>query len=203
MISDDSKGLNRVLCLCAAAGLVFAMAASATAGVTTSTQIRSYNVSGSTSKSLVNYMRRNPFRGDTGDAVANIRPYYKLSAPTKMSGGTCRASRVTLNIRFVMTLPKARSESAMTSSTRTAWRNFVSFTRRHEGTHKRIYIQCGNAFVAKAQRLTNKSCGGLSSSIRRLLETEKRACERKQRAFDRRDYNRIFGLSLFRMAKSR
>ncbi|WP_421726439.1 DUF922 domain-containing protein [Bauldia sp.] len=197
------KRLYGAFCTFLATILVVATVVPASAGVRTTTQIRSYNVSGSTAKSLVNYMRRNPFRGDTGDAVANIRPHYRLSVSTKTSGGTCRPRAVNLNIRFVMTLPKARSESSMASTTRNAWRSFVSFTRQHENTHKRIYIQCANTFVSKAQRMTNKSCGGLQASIRRLLEAEKRACKSKHRAFDRRDYNRIFGLSLFRMAKRR
>ena len=61
----------------------------------------------------------------------------------------------------------------MASSTRSAWRSFVAFTKRHENTHRSIYIQCGNNFVAKAQRLTSESCGGLQASIRRLLEAGK------------------------------
>lgn len=183
------------------ATIAFGMSATAMAGVSTSTQYRSYTVSGSTAKSLVSYMKRNPFRGDRGHAVANVRPYYKLSVATRTSGGTCRASTVNLNIRFVMTLPKARSESSMASSTRSAWRSFVSFAKRHENVHRSSYIGCGKSFVAKAQRMTNKSCAGLQAQIRRQLETDKRACERKQTAFDRREYGRVRGLALFRMAR--
>ncbi|MEP2580236.1 MAG: DUF922 domain-containing protein [Roseibium sp.] len=184
-----------------AVALVAGMATTVAAEVRTTTQLRSYSVSGSTSKSLVSYMRSRPLRGDSGSAVANIRPTYRFSAPAKMSGGTCRAPKVTLNINFVMTLPRPRSESAMAPSTRNAWRTFVAFSKRHEEWHKRSYIQCGNAFVAKAQRMTSKSCAGLQVSVRRLLESEKRSCELKQRAFDRREYNRINSLSLFRMAR--
>jgi predicted secreted Zn-dependent protease len=185
-----------------AAFLSVSLGADAFAEVKTSTQTRSYGVGGTTAASLVSYMRSHPFRGDHGDAVANIRPYYGLTTATKQTGGTCRASNVTLSIRFVMTLPYARSPSAMGSSTRSAWSSFVAFTRRHEETHKRIYVQCGNTFVAKAQRLTASNCGALNASIRQLLESEKRACDARQRAFDRADYNRVFGLSLFTMARS-
>lgn len=171
------------------------------ADVRSSTQTRSYSVGGTTAASLVSYMRSNPFHGSRGDAVANIRPNYSLSMVTRQTGGTCRASSVNLNIRFVMTLPQARSASAMGSSTRSAWNSFVAFARQHEQTHRSIYIQCGNAFVAKAERLTASNCGSLQASIRRLLETEKAVCERRQRAFDRADYGRLAGLSLFRMAR--
>ncbi len=183
------------------AGVASSLSVGAMADVRTSTQTRNYSVGGTTATSLVSYMRSNPFHGSRGDAVANIQPNYALSMVTNQKGGTCRASKVTLGIRFLMTLPRARSASAMGSSTRSAWNTFVAFTKKHEETHRGIYIKCGNDFVAKAERLTASSCASLEASIRRLLETEKQVCESKQRAFDRADYGRVAGLSLFRMAK--
>ncbi|MCB1487731.1 MAG: DUF922 domain-containing protein [Bauldia sp.] len=196
-----ARQLGRAARLSISTGLAVSIASAAWAGVKTSTQYRSYYVSGSTARSLVSYMRSHPFRGDRGDAVANVRPDYRLSVATKASGGTCRVSAVTLNINFVMTLPRARNESAMASSTRGAWRSFVSFAKQHESTHRNIYVQCGNSFVAKAQRMTSSNCGALQASVRRALESEKRSCEAKQRAFDRRDYGRVKNLSLFRMGR--
>jgi predicted secreted Zn-dependent protease len=183
------------------AGVAGGLSADALAEVRSSTQTRAYSVGGTTASSLVSYMRSNPFHGSRGDAVANITPTYALSMVTKQSGATCRASKVSLNLRFVMTLPQARSASAMSSSTRSAWNSFVAFARRHEEAHRGIYVQCGNAFVAKAQRLTASNCGALQASIRRLLEADKRACESRNRAFDSREYGRVAGLSLFRMAR--
>jgi predicted secreted Zn-dependent protease len=173
----------------------------ALAEVRSSTQTQSYSVGGTTAASLVSYMRSNPFHGSKGDAVANIRPNYALNIATSQNGGTCRASKVTLNIRFVMTLPRARSASAMGSSTRSAWNSFVAFSRRHEETHRSIYVKCGNDFVAKAERMTASSCAALQASIRKLLETDKAVCEGRQRAFDRADYGRVASLGLFRMAR--
>ena len=181
------------------AGVVVSLHAAAVAEVRTSTRTQSYSVGGTTARSLVSYMRSNPFRGSNGDAVANIRPSYSLRIASKQSGGTCRPSKVTLNINFVVTVPRARS--ALGGSTQSAWNSFVAFAKRHEDTHRRIYVQCGNAFVAKAERLSSSSCSGLDASIRRLLESEKRACESRQRAFDRTDYGRLTGLALFKMAR--
>jgi len=201
MQSDSPRFVSRNLASVGlGAALVASLVVSALAEVHTTTQYRTYSVGGTTASSLVSHMRSNPFHGDSGDAVANIRPNYALSTITKQTGGTCRASRVALNIRFVMTLPGARI-SAMASGTRAAWNSFVAFARRHESTHGSIYIQCGNTFVAKAQRLTASNCASLQASIRRLLETEKRSCEARQRAFDRADYGRVRGLSLFVMAR--
>ncbi len=141
-----SGGVRRAARSALSMSVVVGMVSAAAAEVRTTTSYRSYYVSGSTSRSLVSYMRSHPFRGDRGDAVANVRPTYRLSVATRMSGGTCRASKVTLSIGFAMTLPKARSESSMASSTRSAWRSFVAFAKRHESTHRSIYVSCGNQF---------------------------------------------------------
>lgn len=183
-----------------AAGFVLA-GTPATADVRTTTSSRSYSVGGSTAAALVSYMRSRPIRGDYGNAVANIHPTYNLSVATAAGKGGCRASKVTLKIHFAMTLPTART-SGMAASTRSAWNSFAAYARSHENTHKRIYIQCGNNFVAKAQRVTASSCGAVQASVRRLLESEKRSCESKQRAFDRAERSRIASMSLFRMARS-
>ena len=192
--------LRSIVTACLIGGFL-GSAVSAQAGVRSSTQVRYYNVGGTTSKQLVNYMRRHPIRGDYGNAIANIRPSYRLSVPTKSSGGKCRPTNVNLSIRFVMTIPRSRNTSSMASSTRNAWRSFASYAKRHEETHKRIYIQCGNNFVAKAKKMSASSCGALQAAIRRQLEKDKRACESRQRAFDRRERSRVRNLSLFRMAR--
>jgi predicted secreted Zn-dependent protease len=174
------------------------------AEVGSSTEVRAYNVSGTSAASLISFMRNHPFHGDRGAAVANIRPYYSLSVFTKDPGkdGVCHADKVDVSIRFVMTLPKATNAGAMSAGTRSAWTGFTAFARQHEETHRGIYVDCANAFVAKVLQMTSmQSCGGLEASIRRELESAKRACELKQNAFDRRDYRRVFGLSLFQMAK--
>ena len=126
---------------------------------------------GTTAASLVSYMRNHPYPGEHGDAVANIVPSYSLSIATKNAGAACKASSVDLNVRFLMTLPHATNASGMSPATRSAWTNFVSFARRHEETHRGIYLQCASGFVAKAMRLTASSCLALQSNIRSLLET--------------------------------
>jgi predicted secreted Zn-dependent protease len=170
----------------------------AIADVKTSTRIQTYSVGGTTAHTLVSYMRSNPFHGSRGDAVANIRPNYRLNVASRQSGGTCRPSNVTLNIDFVMTLPKARNQ--LDSTTRSAWNAFVAFTKRHEETHRSIYVKCGNDFVAKAERLSAATCSALDAAIRRLLEVEKAVCDVRQRAFDRAEYGRVASLGLFKLA---
>ena len=185
--------------LSAAIGLATLVAAAPTsAGVTSSTEMHEYRVAGTTATSLVGYMKSNPFPGDEGPALANIRQSYALSLNTKDEGGVCRASSVNLNIHFVMTLPKAVDAPALAGSTRAAWYNFVAFARHHEETRRSIFLQCGRDFVAKAMQMTSKSgCSALEASIRNMFEAAKHACDRRQLAYGRADDPRVRHLSLF------
>jgi predicted secreted Zn-dependent protease len=171
----------------------------APAGVTSTTATRFYSVGGTTQASLAAKMRANPFRGESGSAVANIKPNYSLNLSTKQEGGTCRVGSVDLKINFVLTLPQAR-ESAMSSGTRSVWRSFVSFARSHEQGHRSIYMQCAHNFTVKAQNLTG-SCGSLQGQARRLLDAEIRACDKRHAAYDRSEKRRLGGLALFQTPK--
>jgi predicted secreted Zn-dependent protease len=172
------------------------------AGVTSSTEMRDYRVSGTTMASLVAYMKSNPFPGDEGPALANIRQSYALSVNTKEEGGVCRAGSVDVNIHFVMTLPKAVDAQALVGNTRVAWYNFVAFARHHEETRRSIFLQCGKDFVARAMHVTSKSgCSSLEANIRNMFEAAKQACDRKQLAYGRADDPRVRHLTLFVAAR--
>jgi len=168
----------------------------ALAGVTSTTSHRYYNVSGSSQATLARTIRSNPFRGE----VANIRPKYALDVATRKTGNTCKVTNVNLSIRFVLTLPRA-NEGAMSASTRSVWRNFVSFARHHEERHRAIYLQCAQNFAAKAQRLSGSDCAGLKAKVQRLLNAEDRACDRRHAAFDRSERRRLSSQPLFRTAR--
>ena len=191
--------LPTVFTICFAAATI-ALSASASADVKTSTKYNAYRVGGTTASGLVSYMKNKPFHGQRGAAVANIMPTFSLNVSTKTEGGVCKASLVRLSMSFTITLPAATSPGGMEAGTRSAWNTFVAFAKKHEETHRAIYVKCGQEFVAKAERLTARSCGALQANIKSLLASTQRSCDSRQAAFDRADYNRIYGLSLFTMA---
>src|SRR4051812_9387730 len=183
--------------LIAACGLA-TVTATGEAGVRSTTELRAYVVGGTTAASLVSYMRRRPFRGDCGPAVANVRPHYTLSVDTTYGDAVCTVKDIDLGINFVMTLPQARTPGAFSPGTRSAWYGFVDFARRHEETHRAIYVECADSFTAKALELAAASCTELRARIDTMFKGEDRACERRQRGFDRGEYRRLLRLSLFR-----
>ena len=176
----------------------FLACTSAGAGVTASSEFRDYRVGGTTQASLVSYMQQNPFPGDEGPAFANIRQTFSLSLQTKEDGNLCRPSAVNVNIHFVITLPKAVNASVIAGNARASWYQFVGFARHHEETRRTIFLECGQAFVAKAMQLRSTSgCMALDAKIRGMFEAAKTACDRRQFAYGRADDPRVRYLSLF------
>src|SRR5262249_44798128 len=144
------------------------------AEVRSSTEFGAYVVSGTTAGALVSYMRRRPFHGDSGPAVANIRPHYTLSIDTSFSDAVCSVKDVDLDINFVMTLPQARTPGAFSPATWSAWSNFVEFARRHEETHRSIYIDCAGEFAVQIAPLVAANCTGLRATIATMFKAANR-----------------------------
>jgi predicted secreted Zn-dependent protease len=186
-----------VLCVIAAA----ALAVPAIAAVTTDTHYRYYSIGGTTEKTIVRYMRQHPYRGDHGDAYANLKHRYNLKLRTSDNRGQCKVDSLDLDIDFVMTLPRSANPERLTGSARSSFNAFASFAKRHEEHHRASFVECGKAFVARARLMKAGQCYALSSDIRALLRKTERDCEAKQRAFDRQQTRAVQGLTLFRRGR--
>jgi predicted secreted Zn-dependent protease len=177
------------------------LCATATAEVIVTVNKRDHIVHGTTAAGLVRSMNSNPVRGDHGNAYASIHPNYNLSVKTSERGGLCRAD-VTIRLTFTLTLPKAASPGSMSSRTRSAWNSFANYARDHEAWHQSSYTGCAKSFVSKAERMSDKQCFALSSSIRTAFNQMKRDCEAKQLAYDRGQRAVVARMAIFSMARA-
>lgn len=197
------SAIQRQLALAGIFAATWLVSSYAAAEIKHTTVERAYRVHGAEARSLVAYMKRRPFRGDKGPAMANIRPRYKLTIKTKSSGGTCLVARIKLDIRFVMTLPDAVHARRFNGRTARAWASFRRFAEQHEKVHRRIYLGCARRFLAKARNGRDRSCRALQADIRRQLKAADRDCNRLHDAFDRREFPRVPQLALFRQARAK
>ena len=166
------------------------------------TEVRDYRVYGKTPGQLVSYMKRRPFRGDNGPAMANIRPRYNLTTATTKNKRGCKIKRLNLNVRFIMTLPKSMDKRKQSKKTQNVWRSFRKFTQRHEERHRKIYMRCARDFVRAATAIAPmRSCRQLKNEIKKRLKAHEKACDQKHLAFDRREFRRVPLLPLFRHAR--
>ncbi|MEQ1771905.1 MAG: DUF922 domain-containing protein [Devosia sp.] len=187
----------RLALLCATAAVV-ALTVPADGAVTSRTKYQSYKVGGTTEKGIVSYMRQHPYRGDSGHAYANITHYYSLKVDTEQDGKMCKVEDIDLAMSFVITLPVPARPSALTKSAKQSFKNFASFTRTHEETHRANFIACGKSFAAKAGTLTAGQCRALVTDVRNMLRQTERDCEARQASFDKQDAAKVNGLALFR-----
>jgi predicted secreted Zn-dependent protease len=181
------------------AGVILSGVESALAELRYTTSYRENPIRGTTPDQLWRYMARHPIIDEDGPALANITHDHKLSVETERSGGVCRVSRLDFSWQFVITLPRAVDEAAMTPATRAMWREFTAYLKQHEEHHRTIFIGCGRSFVAAAEKLTARgSCLGLKSKVKRFIDKQYDACMEKQRAFDRDSRQSVAKLGLRR-----
>lgn len=168
------------------------------------TQYRTHAVRGTTPQAVLRYMNAHPIIDpDDGPAYANLTHDHHLSMATFAAGGVCRVKNLRFTWRFVLTLPKAVDYGAMNASTRSKWDAFVAGLKRHEETHRAIFLKCGAKFVPAAERITAAGgCAGLENKVRRSIERAYAACMSEQRAFEKRDRPRILGLAFVQAARS-
>ncbi len=139
---------------------------------------------------------------DDGPAYANLTHDHDVAMKTAAEGGICRVSDLTFRWRFVLTLPRAVDQAAMDSATRSMWNGFVAGLKRHEETHRAIFLRCAAKFVPAAKRLTAVGCAALQRKVSRSIDQAYQACMKEQRAFETRDRPRILGLAFVKAAGS-
>lgn len=192
-----------LLALWLAALAAIVVAGDAAAELVHTTEYRTHAVRGTTPQAIWRHMNAHPIIDpDDGPAYANLTHDHQLSMKTAGAGGVCRVSALTFRWRFVLTLPKAVDQAAMDPRTRSMWNDFVAGLKRHEETHRAIFLRCGATFVRAAERLTDASCASLERKVRRSIDQAYRACMAEQRAFEKRDRPRILGLAFIKAARS-
>lgn len=176
--------------------------APAWAGLVYSTQYRDHAVRGTTPPEIWRYMNAHPIMDpDDGPAYANLTHDHDLSLQVATRNGACRVTDLTFRWRFVLTLPKATDYGRMSAGNKSLWTNFVAGLKRHEETHRSIFIGCGESFVPEAMRLTGPSgCVGMQRKVRRFIDQRYASCMAKQKAFEKQDRSRVLGLGFIRAA---
>lgn len=191
-------------------GLLVGLAAAmvpvrADADLVHSTQYRDHRVRGVTPAEIWRYMNTHPIIDpDDGPAYANLTHDHDLKLSVATQAGVCRVTGLTFTWRFVLTLPKPVDTGSMTARTRSLWTSFAAALKRHEETHRQIFLKCGARFVPAAENLTGAAgCFGMKRKVQRFVDRRYAACMDEQRAFEKRDRSRILSQPFIRAATGR
>ncbi|MEZ5926757.1 MAG: DUF922 domain-containing protein [Hyphomicrobiaceae bacterium] len=158
-----------------------------------------YPVNGTTALEL---MRNLHLHGPTvnGEGAYAVTNSEISQAGQVVTGKGCRIPRYTVGIKFTITLPAAQDLPDASKRVRSAWKSFYAFVRRHEETHKSLWIGCLGTLQAKVRALRASTCDGLAERVAQMLAKEQAACYRKHAAFDRSERSRLKAQPLIQQA---
>lgn len=149
-----------------------------------------YTVAGRSAAELHNNMiRRGPhLSGKNAYALTTMK-----SAQTGklIQGKTCRVSDYNVNMSFKMRLPKLREGMKLSGTERGRWNAFAAFVRKHEETHRAIWIGCANDIERRVRAISARSCGAWEASEKKIVASIVFSCNAKHQAFDSAEQRRL------------
>ncbi|MGH6855970.1 MAG: DUF922 domain-containing protein [Aestuariivirga sp.] len=150
-----------------------------------------YPIGGKTAASIYSAMLRR------GPHVNGGKAYAATSATSSQDGKLVQAKRCVvqdyrLKIDFVIRLPQIKNESLLPPSDRSRWRQFARFLKKHEETHRAIWLGCAQELEIKARAISAANCTEADAKATRLWEQMRKTCGRKHEAFDAAEQKRLF-----------
>jgi len=173
----------------AAVGVVFALGLeTAQAAPAFTTRYSFYSVSGTSTTGIFASLLKNSLRvnGTRHHALTII----EFSTPRTVSSAKgCRVAG--LSVRFLIRLPRHANEASLSASDRRLWQQFSGFIRKHEETHRAIWMNCVRRMDAVLTGLQGRNCTEAARRARNIIEQVKPACRQKDIAFDAADRGRF------------
>lgn len=142
-----------------------------------------YKVSGDTAAGVyVSMLKRGPH-------VKGEKAYAATSAESSQRGKldltkSCRIVDYQYRIDFTIRLPKLTDEASLSTSARDRWQQFSTFLRKHEETHRSIWMGCANEIEAKVRAVRGRTCEEVDKKAQAIRDQVQNACNIKHAAFD-------------------
>ena len=157
---------------------------------TQSTKYTYYTVGGDTVEEIYGAMLRK------GPRVNGAKAYAATSATTTQDGrlkqgGSCQISNYRLRLDFVIKLPRIKNENVLPAADRARWQQFSLFLKKHEETHRSIWIGCAADLEQQVKVIRAKTCSDADRKAQVLWEKMRSACARKHNAFDAAEQKKL------------
>jgi predicted secreted Zn-dependent protease len=162
----------------------------ALAGPAFSTKYAYYKVSGGSAADVyVSMLKRGPH-------VRGAKAYAATSAESSQRGKlelkrSCRIVDYQYSVDFVIRLPKLTNETSLPPSARARWQQFSAFLRKHEETHRSIWMGCANEIQTRVSAVRGRSCEEVDRKAEAIREEVQKACNRKHIAFDAAEQKKL------------
>ena len=131
-----------------------------------------------------------------GPHVRGEKAYAATLMESSQSGklqqtNSCRMINYRISAEFTIRLPRLADEKVLSPSVRSRWQQFSSFLRKHEETHRSIWMGCAKEMEARISRLRATNCDALEREAQAIRDQIQKACTRKHTAFDAAEQKRL------------
>lgn len=161
-----------------------------------------YTVGGDTAQEVYNAMLRK------GPRVNGAKAYAATSAVTTqdgklLQGASCRIGDYRLKLDFTIKLPKIKNEKVLPASDRARWQQFAGFLKKHEETHRSIWMGCAADLEAQVRTIKARTCADADKKAQKLWDKMRTACSKKHVAFDAAEQKKLMQHPFVRLVYKR
>lgn len=150
-----------------------------------------YLVAGSSAQGLFESMINNGPKVGGGRAYASTRMDPNVSASTVANGGQCRVVSFKMNMTFTIRLPQLDNDQKVEPALRKSFERFYQFAKRHEETHRTIWLQCAAEAEALATGLKAATCAEAEAQSLKIVDDVSKRCDRRHAEFDAADQKQL------------
>jgi predicted secreted Zn-dependent protease len=176
------------------AGAIFALISMVVAPVALGKPITNYThylIAGESAEGLYQSMlRRGPHVGG-GKAYASTKMVPQVSANTVKTGSGCRIQDFSVDMTFTIRLPQLKKSANIDPTVRKSFARFYAFAKKHEETHRSIWLKCAAEAQALVNKVRAKTCQEAEARGYAIVEDLAKRCDARHIAFDEAEQKRL------------
>jgi predicted secreted Zn-dependent protease len=149
-----------------------------------------YKISGDSAAGVyISMLKRGPHvRGEKAYAATVMESTQQGKLQQTNS---CRMTDYQIKSEFTIRLPKLADETALSPAVRDRWQQFSTFLKKHEETHRTIWLGCATEIETKIRALRGDDCDEVERKAKAIRDQIQKACTRKHAAFDASEQKRL------------
>lgn len=183
------KHFSPALLLWAVAAVV--LAADGAAARPPVTKYLHYPVAGPSAQTLYGSMLRNGPHVGGNRAYASITMVPNISAYVQENNGSCSIRKFAIDATFTIRLPELKKGLKLSADVRRNFAAFYTFAKRHEETHRAIWLKCAAQTEAAVNRITARNCTEANRRAVKAIEKMNTCRAAKDEAFDNAEQLRL------------
>jgi predicted secreted Zn-dependent protease len=150
-----------------------------------------YLIAGESAEGLYRSMlRKGPHVGG-GKAYASTKMVPDVSAKTVDTGKGCRIQDFQVNMTFTIRLPQLKKSAKVDVDLRKSFSRFYEFAKKHEETHRSIWLKCAVEAEAQVNKVRARTCPEAEARGLAIVEEVARRCDARHVAFDEAEQKRL------------